>query len=62
MIHLTRKHQNDIIHQFLIRQLDNGSKKQPDEVFHSRGYPDYQIKLSNIKVLTNFIQYLKSKK
>ena len=62
MVHLTRKHQNNIIHQFLIRQLDKGRKKQPDEVFHSRGYPDYQKKLSNIKVLTNFIQYVKSKK
>ncbi len=62
MVHLTRKHQNNKIHQFLIRRLDNGSKKNPDEVYHSRGYPDYQIKLNNINVFTNFIKYLKSKK
>jgi len=61
MIHLTRKNRTSDIHQFLIRKLDMGKIKTPDNVFFSMGYPDHQRTQNNKNILSQFITYLKKK-
>jgi len=57
-IHLTRGSLFSKIHQFLIRELINGKKRDPDIVYFSKKHN----KNSDIQVLFNFIRYLKDKK
>ena len=59
-IHLTRR--TKFIYQFLIRRLDNGQIKKPDEAYFSEDYPESQKENSITQVLYNFIEYLKSKR
>lgn len=61
MIHLTRSYRTNNIHQFLIRKLDMGKIKTPDNVFFSMGYPDHQRDQNNKNLLKEFITYLKAK-
>ena len=61
-IHLTKKGNNLIISQFLIRRLDNGYKSfDPDQVFFSEGYPQEQKDKNDISVIIEFIDHLKLK-
>jgi len=46
-----------VIHQFLIRRLQLGKEINPNEVYYSKKY----IFDSNVKVLNDFIDYLKKK-
>jgi len=59
-IHLTRS--NKLIHQFLIRRLENAKNKRPDEAYFSEGYPESQKENSITQVLYDFIEYLKNKR
>ena len=59
-IHLTRR--TKFIHQFLIRRLDKGQTKRPDEAYFSEGYPETQKENSIAQVLYDFIEYLKNKR
>ncbi|KKN52614.1 hypothetical protein LCGC14_0610690 [marine sediment metagenome] len=59
-IHLTRR--NRFIYQFLIRKLEKGQSKRPDEAYFSEGYPESQKEGSRTQVLYNFIEYLKTKR
>ena len=59
-IHLTRR--TNFIYQFLIRRLENGQTKRPDEAYFSEGYPEAQKESSITQVLYDFIEYLKNKR
>ncbi len=59
-IHLTRG--TIYIHQFLVRRLEKGKNKKPDEAYFSEGYPEPMKKQSNSQVLYEFIEYLKNKR
>lgn len=61
-IHLTRVGQTNIIDKFLLRRLENGQIKKPDEVYFSEKYPESQKENNDTSVLYDFIEYLKSKK
>ena len=61
-IHLTRKYPDIIVKQFLIRRLDNGQKKEPEEAYFSEEYPESQKESSITQVLYDFIEYLKNKR
>ena len=61
-IHLTRKYPDIIVKQFLIRRLDNGQKKEPEEAYSSEEYPESQKESSITQVLYDFIEYLKNKR
>lgn len=60
-IHLTRYYPNPLVFQFLVRRLDNGNIKKPDEVYFSKKYPPYQRENNDINVLKDFIEYFKKK-
>jgi len=59
-LHFTRKGESITPFLFLVRKMQNGQMKQPDEVYFSEGYPESQRKLGNDTVLDNFIAYLDS--
>lgn len=59
-IHLTRR--NRFINQFLIRKLENGQTKRPDEAYFSEEYPEPMKEKCNTQVLYEFIEHLKNKK
>lgn len=61
-IHLTRYYPNPLVYQFLIRHLDNGNTKKPDEVYFSMKYPSVQKENNDLTVLKDFIEYFKKKK
>lgn len=61
-IHLTRYYPNPLVYQFLIRRLDNGNTKKPDEVYFSMKYPSAQKENNELTVLKDFIEYFKKKK
>ncbi len=61
-IHLTRKYPDIIVKQFLIRRLEKGQTKRPDEAFFSEGYPEPMKEKSNPQVLYEFIEHLKTKR
>ncbi len=61
-IHLTRKYPDIIVKQFLIRRLDNGQKKKPEEAYFSEVYPESQKENSITQVLYDLIEYLKTKR
>lgn len=58
-IHVTRYYPNPLVCQFLIRRLDNGNTKRPDEVYFSMKYPSAQKENNDLTVLKNFIDYFK---
>lgn len=60
-IHLTRYYPNPLVYQFLIRRLDNGNTKKPDEVYFSMKYPSSQKENNDLTVLKDFIEYFKKK-
>lgn len=60
-IHLTRYYPNPLMYQFLIRRLDNGKIKKPDEVYFSMKYPPRQRENNDLTVLIDFIEYFKKK-
>jgi len=49
-----------VIQQFLIRRLELGKDKRPEEAYFSQRYPQ-AIKDANVQVLNDFIKYLKKK-
>ncbi|HEC38107.1 MAG TPA: hypothetical protein ENI29_07715 [bacterium] len=59
-IHLTRR--TKFIYQFLIRRLDKGQTKRPDEAYFSEGYPESQKESSITQVLYDSIEYLRNKR
>jgi len=61
-IHLTRKYPDIIVKQFLIRRLENGKNKKPEEAYFSEGYPEPMKEQSNAQVVHEFIEYLKNKR
>ena len=61
-IHLTRKYPDIIVKQFLIRRLEKGQTKRPDEAFFSEGYPEPMKEKSNPQVLYEFIEHHKTKR
>ena len=61
-IHLTRKYPDIIVKQFLIRRLDKGQTKRPDEAYFSEEYPESQKESSITQVLYDFIEYFKTKR
>ncbi len=61
-IHLTRYYPNPLVFQFLVRRLDKGKTKKPDEVYFSMKYPSTQKENNDLTVLKDFIEYFKKKK
>lgn len=63
LIHLTRRIPKKKISQFLIRRLDKGQKKRPDELYFSEQYPKITKEDlgQNPEVIFDFIDYLSKK-
>lgn len=61
-IHLTRKHPDIIVKQFLIRRLEKGQTIRPDEAYYSEGYPEPMKEESYTQILYEFIEHLKNKR
>jgi len=60
-IHFTRYYPNPLVFQFLVRRLDNGNTKRPDEAYFSMKYPPSQKEKNDPTVLKDFIKYLRKK-
>lgn len=58
-IHLTRRSSKGVIHQFLVRKLQNGELLKPDIAFFSKGYPAEQQSKGTIEPLNEFVEYFK---
>ncbi len=58
-VHFTKRGKDNKAYQFLVRKLDNGNLKVPDDAFFSGGYSQEMKTSNNNEVLKEFVQYLK---
>ncbi len=60
-VHFTRRKDENKAYQFLLRKLEGGNKKVPDDVFFSGGYSLKMRNNNNDEILKEFVLYLKQK-